>query len=155
MIPRLLALLWLTLLSPFLHAAEPLDPEQAYRFSARLLDEKTVEARWDVEPDYYLYKGTIAFSADGVTFGTPDLPKGKEKDDEFFGRVETLRGQVVARIPIVAGVPPFVLKAESQGCWDGGVCYPPMTQEAQIGAAGMSSAPALSRRLRSALPACR
>ncbi|MDX9768335.1 MAG: protein-disulfide reductase DsbD family protein, partial [Ectothiorhodospiraceae bacterium] len=152
MIPRLLALLWLALLSPFLHAAEPLDPEQAYRFSARLIDEKTVEARWDVETDYYLYKGKIAFSADGVKLGTPELPKGEEKDDEFFGRVETLRGQVTARIPIVEGVPPFTLKAESQGCWDGGVCYPPLTQEAKISLASMGSASAPATHAAGAVP---
>mgnify|MGYP000925126742 CR=1 FL=1 len=152
MIARLLALLWLALLSPFLHAAEPLDPEQAYRFSTRLLDEKTVEARWDVETDYYLYKGKIAFSADGVKLGTPELPKGEEKDDEFFGRVETLRGQVTARIPIVEGVPPFTLKAESQGCWDGGVCYPPLTQAAKISLASMGSASAPAANTASAVP---
>jgi thiol:disulfide interchange protein DsbD len=141
MILRLLALFWLALAFGPAHAAEPLEPEQAYRFSARLLDEKTVEARWDVLPDYYLYKHKIAFAADGAKLGEAELPKGKEKDDEFFGRVETLRGQVIARIPILEGAPPFTLKAESQGCWDGGVCYPPMTQEAKITLASMSEAP--------------
>ncbi|MCX8018225.1 MAG: protein-disulfide reductase DsbD family protein, partial [Rhodocyclaceae bacterium] len=121
-------------------AAEPLDPEVAYRFSARLLDEKTIEARWDVLPEYYLYKGKIAFAADGVKLGAPVLPTGQEKDDEFFGRVEILRGTVIARIPLVAGAPPFVLKAESQGCWDGGVCYPPLTQTASIAAVSSSGA---------------
>lgn len=141
---RLLALFSLLLASLFVHAAntgEPLEPEQAYRFSARLLDETTVEARWDVQPDYYLYKHKLGFSAAGVKLGTPELPRGKEKDDEFFGRIEALRGVVVARIPILGGTPPFTLKAESQGCWDGGVCYPPMVQEARIELAAMSSAP--------------
>ncbi len=139
MILRLLALFWLSLFSHLSLADEPLDPEQAYRFSARLLDAQTIEARWEVQPDYYLYKGKIAFSAAGATLGTPELPRGEEKDDEFFGRVETLRGAVVARIPIASGAPPFTLKAESQGCWDGGVCYPPLTQEANITLAAMSS----------------
>jgi thiol:disulfide interchange protein DsbD len=141
---RLLALLFLLISTAFAQASEPLEPEQAYRFSARLIDDKTIEARWDITPDYYLYKQKIAFSAVPATvkLGDPVLPKGKEKDDEFFGRVETYRGQVVARIPIVAGAAPFTLKAESQGCWDGGVCYPPMTQEAKITLASMSSTPA-------------
>jgi thiol:disulfide interchange protein DsbD len=139
MILRLLALFWLSLFSHLSLADEPLDPEQAYRFSVRLLDAQTIEARWEVQPDYYLYKGKIAFSAAGATLGTPELPRGEEKDDEFFGRVETLRGAVVARIPIASGAPPFTLKAESQGCWDGGVCYPPLTQEANITLAAMSS----------------
>jgi len=145
MILRLLALLWLTLLSSFLHAAEPLDPEKAYRFSARALDANTIEARWDIEPDYYLYRHKIEFAADPATvkLGAAELPKGEEKDDEFFGRVETYRGELVVRIPVLEGGGEFTLKAGSQGCWDGGVCYPPMTQEAKVVLAGMSSAPAV------------
>jgi thiol:disulfide interchange protein DsbD len=144
---RLLTLLWLaltSLLAPVVWAAEPLEPEQAFRFSARALDAQTIEARWDITPEYYLYKQKIEFAATPATvkLGTPDLPKGKEKDDEFFGRIETYRGQIVARIPVTAGSGAFVLKATSQGCWDGGVCYPPLTQEAKITLSGMSSAPA-------------
>jgi thiol:disulfide interchange protein DsbD len=141
MIARLLALLWLALPGPLLHAAEPMDPEKAFRFSARALDANTIEARWDIAPDYYLYRHMIKFAADSatVTLGAAELPKGEEKDDEFFGRVETYRGELVARIPVGAGGE-FTLKAESQGCWDGGVCYPPLTQEAKISLAGGSSA---------------
>ncbi len=141
---RLFALLLLMLTSLCAGAAnsqEPLEPEQAYRFSARLLDDKTIEARWDITPDYYMYRQKIAFAAQPATvrLGAPELPKGKEKDDEFFGRVETYHDQLVVRIPILTGTPPFTLKAESQGCWDGGVCYPPMTQEVKITLAAMSS----------------
>jgi len=139
---RLLALFWLIFASLFAHAAEPLEPEQAYRFSARIIDAKTIEARWTITPDYYLYKEKISFSAEPATvkLGTPELPKGKEKDDEFFGKVHIYRGnEAVARIPVVAGSGSFTLKAASQGCWDGGVCYPPMTQEAKL---SLAAAPA-------------
>lgn len=127
-------LLFFLLATGGLRAAEPLDPELAYRFSARLIDEKTIEAKWQVAPEYYLYKEKIAFTAEPETvrLGPPELPKGQEKEDEFFGRVEILRGEVIARIPLLAGAPPLTLKAASQGCWDGGVCYPPMTQEAKL-----------------------
>jgi thiol:disulfide interchange protein DsbD len=133
---RFFALLWLLLVSLGVGAAEPLDPEKAYRFSARALDAQTIEARWDVKPEYYLYRHKISFVAvpASVKLGEPDLPRGEVKDDEFFGRIEALRGQVIVRIPVTAGadVGTFVLKANSQGCWDGGVCYPPLTQEAHI-----------------------
>jgi thiol:disulfide interchange protein DsbD len=131
MLIRFLALLWLLCVS-LAQAAEPLDPEQAYRFSARALDEKTIEARWDITPDYYMYREKIAFRADGAKLGTPELPKGKEKDDEFFGKIEAYRGQLVIRIPVIEGSGSILLKAESQGCWDEGICYPPMTQEAKV-----------------------
>lgn len=137
---RFWLLLGFLILAGVARAAEPLDPEVAYRFSAQLIDEKTIEARWTVAPEYYLYKEKIGFTVEPETvrLGTPELPKGEEKDDEFFGRVEILRGEVVARIPLLAGAPPFTLKAASQGCWDGGVCYPPMVQEARL--AGISPA---------------
>ncbi|MCX8085436.1 MAG: protein-disulfide reductase DsbD [Rhodocyclaceae bacterium] len=131
-----LLLFLIVLFGTLARAAEPLEPEAAYPFSARLVDERTIEARWDVKPDYYLYKDKIAFAAIGATLGPAQLPNGEAKDDEFFGRVEILRGSVVARIPLLAGAPPFTLKADSQGCWDGGVCYPPMTQEVRITAVG-------------------
>jgi thiol:disulfide interchange protein DsbD len=102
MLIRLLTFCWL-ILAGVVQAAEPLDPEQAYKFSARALDEKTIEARWDIQPDYYLYRHKIAFHADGAKLGEPALPKGKEKDDEFFGKIEAYRGQLVIRIPVIGG----------------------------------------------------
>lgn len=140
---RLISLFLLLFSSLMVHATEPLEPEQAFKFSARALDEKTIEARWTIQPEYYLYRHMFAFAAApaSVRLGAAELPKGKEKDDEFFGKVETYRKEVVARIPLTAGALPFTLKATSQGCWDGGVCYPPMTQEATITLAN-SPAPA-------------
>ena len=148
---RFFALLWLALASFAAHAlfsSGPIDPEQAYRFSARALDAQTIEARWDVQPKYYLYRHKISFTAEPATvkLGEPAIPRGEEKDDEFFGRVEALRGTVVVRIPVTAGANAganagaFVLKATSQGCWDGGVCYPPITQEAKITLAASTDA---------------
>ncbi|MDI6748004.1 MAG: protein-disulfide reductase DsbD [Rhodocyclaceae bacterium] len=143
---RLFVLLWLALASftaNALFSSGPIDPEQAYRFSARALDAQTIEARWDVQPKYYLYRHKISFAADPATvkLGEPAIPRGEEKDDEFFGRIEALRGTVVVRIPVTtAGAGTFVLKASSQGCWDGGVCYPPITQEATITLAASTDA---------------
>jgi len=141
---RILTLLWLALASCSALAAEPLDPEQAFRFSARALDAETIEARWTITPEYFLYQEKISFTAEpaGVKLGTPQMPQGKEKEDEFFGKVHIYRGEAVVRIPVAAGTGALTLKASSQGCWDGGVCYPPMTQEAQIVLAAMSAAPA-------------
>ncbi|MBA3031981.1 MAG: protein-disulfide reductase DsbD [Gammaproteobacteria bacterium] len=134
---RLFVMLWLALASLTANAlfkSGPVDPEQAYRFSARALDAQTIEARWDIQPKYFLYRHKISFAAEPATIklGEPAIPRGEEKDDEFFGRVEALRGELIVRIPVTAGTGTFVLKAHSQGCWDGGVCYPPITQEATI-----------------------
>jgi len=146
MLIRLFALFWLALsgLAGLAQAAEPLDPEIAYKLSARALDEKTIEARWDIKRDYYMYREKIAFRADGAKLGEPVMPKGKEVNDEFFGRVEIYRGTLTIHIPVIEGSGTLVLQADSQGCWDEGVCYPPMTQTARVTLAAMSSTPAAS-----------
>ena len=147
---RLLLLIWLSLTGLLSYASEPLEPEQAFKFSARALDDKTIEARWEVKKDYYLYKEKISFAAAPATvvLGTPELPAGEAKDDEFFGKVHILRGTVIARIPVTAGSSSLTLKGNSQGCWDEGVCYPPMTQEAKITLAAMSTAVEMGDRPR-------
>jgi thioredoxin:protein disulfide reductase len=105
-----------------------LPPEQAFRFSARALDDRTVEARFAVEDGYYLYRDKLKFAVEpaAVAMALPDFPAGKVKEDPFFGRVETYRGDVVVKLPLAKAVAgqSIVLAADSQGCADQGVCYP-------------------------------
>ena len=110
-------------------AEEPLPPEEAFRFSARSIDAKTIEARWLITDGYYMYRDKFKFVLEGGTLGVPKLPAGKVKDDEIFGKVETYRKEVKILLPIEA-TGPITLKAVSQGCWDGGICYPPLNQQA-------------------------
>ena len=122
-------------------AQDVLEPEKAFRFSARALDARTIEVRYAIENGYYLYRDKFRFAAEpaGVKLGPPDIPPGKIKQDEFFGRVETYRGNLAIRIPVEAGVDKLKLAATSQGCADVGICYPPTTQHAEIVLAALSS----------------
>ena len=134
--------------SLFAHAAEDdlLDPEQAFRFSARVVDKAFLEVRYQIADGYYLYRDKFAFSVEPsgeFALGTPQFPPGKIKQDEYFGKVETYRREVIARIPLTrtGNAASLTLKAVSQGCADAGVCYPPQTHSAKIslpvaGAAG-------------------
>ncbi|OHC63729.1 MAG: thiol:disulfide interchange protein [Rhodocyclales bacterium RIFCSPLOWO2_02_FULL_63_24] len=130
MLIRFLFLL-LLITSGLAWAEEPLPPEEAYRFSARAIDAKTIEARWQITDGYYMYRDKFKFALDGGTLGTPKLPPGKVKDDEFFGKVETYRKEVKILLPVAAAAA-VTLTATSQGCWDGGICYPPLKQEAKL-----------------------
>ena len=116
--------------------AKLLPPEQAFRFSARAVDAKTIEARFDVADGYYLYRDKLRFAAasGGPSLGAATLPPGKRKNDEFFGEVETYRGQVVVKVPVVDGTAgqAIVVIADSQGCADAGICYPPNTQQVKV-----------------------
>ena len=108
---------------------EPLDPEAAFTLSTRALDANTLEARWKIADGYYMYRDKFKFELAGGTLGKPVLPPGKMKDDETFGRVETYRKDVRITLPIqrTPGTTSVTLKATSQGCWDGGLCYMPQT----------------------------
>ena len=79
-------------------AAQPelLDPEKAFRFSARVLDEKNIEVRYQIADGYYLYRERFSFAAEpaGVKLGAAQIPQGKVKKDEFFGEVQTHRGEI-------------------------------------------------------------
>ena len=110
-----------------------LPAEQAFRYSARALDDHTLEARFAIADGYYLYRDKLKFavSPDGAVLGPTLLPAGKIKTDEFFGKVETYRGTVIVKLPLsgVAAGQTVVLAADSQGCADVGVCYPPSRQK--------------------------
>ncbi len=130
MLIRFLFLL-LFALTGMARAEEPLPPEEAFRFSARAIDAKTIEARWQITDGYYMYRDKFKFVLEGGTLGVPKLPQGKVKDDEIFGKVETYRKEVKILLPVEA-TGPVTLKSVSQGCWDGGICYPPLNQQAAL-----------------------
>jgi thiol:disulfide interchange protein DsbD len=121
---------------PALAQVRPLAPDKAFLFSARALDAQTVEARFTIADGYYLYRDKIHFAVDPASGAlvTPALPAGKVKQDEFFGRVETYRGSVTVNLAVKNFTPgkPLIIHAESQGCADIGICYPPMTQTATV-----------------------
>jgi thiol:disulfide interchange protein DsbD len=110
-----------------------LEPEKAFRFSARALD-GAVEVDFAIADGYYMYRDKFRFAAEGnpaVRLGTPELPPGLRHKDEFFGEVETYRKSVRIRLP-AQGEGRFDLKVVSQGCADAGVCYVPMESKASL-----------------------
>ncbi len=133
-------LLTLLLIIPWLgHAAEPqlLEPEKAFRFAAQLdnANANAIEVRYQIAPGYYMYRDKFRFSVEPAEarLGTPQLPPGKVKKDEFFGDVAVYRGEVKIMLPLqYDGKLPATLTAVSQGCADVGVCYVPQEQKAEL-----------------------
>jgi thiol:disulfide interchange protein DsbD len=131
-------------------ADDLLEPEKAFRFSARTIDASTIEVRYEIAEGYYMYRERFRFAAQGARIGTPELPPGIKHKDEFFGEVETYRKEARIRVP-VQGEGRVELKVTSQGCADVGVCYVPMDSHAvlQLTAAqgpAVSAAPAALER---------
>ncbi|MBL8461974.1 MAG: protein-disulfide reductase DsbD [Thauera sp.] len=132
----LLLALIASLLLPAAARANPIEPEKAFAMRAQALDAQTIEVVFEIAKDYYLYGDKFRFEAEpaGVGFGALEKPAGKKHKDDFFGEVETHRGELRILVPVQApaGTTRFELFATSQGCWDGGICYPPTTQQASI-----------------------
>jgi thiol:disulfide interchange protein DsbD len=112
---------------------EFLPPEEAFRFSGEVSGPNTLRLRWEIAPDYYLYKSRIKVASDStaVQLGAPDLPKGEEKTDEYFGKQEVYHLLLEADVPFSRASPAagnFSARVTYQGCAEAGLCYPPITQ---------------------------
>lgn len=139
--------LFIFLFSGFAQAADLLPPMVAFKPTARAVDGQTIEVRFEIAKGYYLYRDKFRFAAEpaSVQLGTPLLPKGKEKDDDTFGRVEVYYDEALIRVPVErnsSGVLPLTLNITSQGCADIGVCYPPQKQSLGVELPDAASAPA-------------
>ncbi|MDR0633476.1 MAG: protein-disulfide reductase DsbD [Azoarcus sp.] len=135
-LPLVFLALLLALFAPPTRAADPLDPEKAFVLRARAIGPDAVEVVFDIARGYYLYGERFRFEAtpSEVVPGVAERPPGERKVDPFFGEVETYRNQLRMLLPITtpATTRHFTLTVTSQGCWDGGVCYPPTSQNIEI-----------------------
>ncbi|MFV0370652.1 MAG: protein-disulfide reductase DsbD [Azonexus sp.] len=118
-------------------AQEFLDPLVAFKPSLRALDGQTVEVRYEIAKGYYLYKDKFRIHAADPAqgLGPLQLPPGKEKDDDTFGRTEVYYKEAVFRLPVErnsSGALDLTLDLVSQGCADAGICYPPQTQTLDV-----------------------
>lgn len=132
-LPKLPLWVLATLLAPLTAVAQGLlDPEVAFRASARLVRADLIEVRYQTAPGYYLYRDRLAFALEPAEamLGKPKLPAGKTKHDEFFGKQVIYRHRTVVTVPVTAGSGvPLTLTADLQGCADIGVCYPPVRRK--------------------------
>jgi len=139
----------LTLFSLFARAGEPelLEPEKAFRLSAQWVDANNIKVRYQIADGYYLYRDRFRFEVEPEKFSLdkPQMPDGEIHQDQFFGRVETFRGDLIIGLPLRQGGPgqTLTLKAVAQGCADIGVCYTPLEQKInlKLGATNMSLPP--------------
>lgn len=128
-------------------AEELLDPKDAFVAQVRALHAQTLEAQFTIAQGYYLYRDRFRFVVEGVAAGTPIFPKGREKVDENFGRVEVYEGQVRIQLPIerrASGPLTVPLKLTWQGCADGRLCYPPQHQVFRVDLPAPENAPAVA-----------
>ncbi len=139
----------LILFSLFARAGEPelLEPEKAFRLSAQWVDSNNIKVRYQIADGYYLYRDRFQFEVEPEKFSLdkPQMPAGEVHQDQFFGRVETFRSDLIIGLPLrqAGSGQTLTLKAVAQGCADIGVCYTPLEQKVdlKLGATNMSTPP--------------
>jgi len=121
--------------------SEFLPPDQAFKVEVFAEAADRLRVDFLVTPGYYLYQHRLNFKIDAAadpppaTLGTPDIPAGEWKEDEFFGRQQVYHESVsvtlpVSRAPGAALELPLVVGL--QGCADKGLCYPPEKRRLKI-----------------------
>lgn len=74
--------------------ADFLPVHEAFKLSLVQADAQTVKLRFVATEGYYLYRHRFQFRTEpaDIALGTPNIPKGEAKHDEFFGDVEVYHG---------------------------------------------------------------
>ena len=127
-------LLGLVLVLPAL-ADEFLSSEQAFVFSARALDARTVRLHWDIAPGYHLYRDRISIQSGmpGVTWQAPAMPAGIDHFDANFNKTMVIYQRALdLDLHLTGGKPLSTITAGWQGCAEAGLCYSPASADLQL-----------------------
>ena len=112
-----------------------LEPDQAFKLTARAADGATVELQYAIAPGYYMYRERFAVEVApaGTAIGEPVYPKGQVKFDKTFEKeVETFHDGVRIVVPVRSAPAEFKLTVTGQGCAEKGLCYPPRAQVVKV-----------------------
>jgi len=110
-----------------------LPPDQAFKFQASSISEKTAELKWDIAPHYYLYHDQFKVRLDQQNVSL-NLPQGQEKDDPTFGVTNVHYKQVLTQLDVE---PNSQYTVSWQGCSEDGLCYPVQRTTITTDAAGL------------------
>jgi len=115
----------------------PLQVHEAFPLSVIAIDDKTLVISWLIKEDYYLYKDKMSFGIDGATIANINFPEAKLKHDEFFGQVRVYEKPIEILVTLSEiQSDALTLNIGYQGCWSGGVCYPPQNDLIRISLSG-------------------
>lgn len=135
----LLILLWSTTTQAGLFGISksegPKAVSEVFILDTQVIDADKLLLRWEILDNYYLYDNKMKFSAaDGVTVKEISRSKSKSKDDPLFGKVEVYyqMSEIILQLSGVSITGQVDLSIEYQGCWDGGVCYPPVIEQLSV-----------------------
>lgn len=117
-----------------------LQPDQAFRVSARWAEPGVVEFQYLIAPGYHLYRDRFSFRTDpaSVSVAAIDLPPALERFDPALGqKTRYYADRVIVRVRLSEAHRTVRLTATAQGCAaELGVCYPPLVRVFELPASG-------------------
>lgn len=120
-----------------------LAPEQAFAFSAQVVNDRTVRLQWTIAPGYHLYRDRLSVQADGQGASIKPLvwPKSEDKFDANFNKTMAVyKTALVVDVEFLTGSAGEPLTVGWQGCAEAGLCYPPDSTHLQVALAGLGAA---------------
>lgn len=100
-----------------------LQVDEAFQIESEQRDDQLL-LTLHIADDYYLYRHSLRFKGNNLTFSEPPLPEGTEHEDDFFGKTRVYYQQVSIAVPLKEVGENATLRVRYQGCTDG-LCYPP------------------------------
>ncbi len=114
------------------------DPDKAFQLGAVIDKNNIIQAEIQLYSHTYLYKNKMKFKmldGEGHTIGAISLPKGDEKNDEFFGLMEVYHDYFKVSVPVISdpnASSQYVISMGYQGCVEDKICYPPITKYLKV-----------------------
>lgn len=130
------------------NSADFLPVHEAFKLELLQADAQSIKLRFVATEGYYLYRHRFQVRSEpgDIALGSPRIPQGEAKHDEFFGDVEVYHGIVDIEVPRT-DPRAFTLLVGYQGCADKGLCYPPETARLSIPGEGAANAASATERL--------
>ncbi len=138
-----------------------LPPEQAFVFSARVVDGNTLALHWQIAPGYHLYRDriSIASTQSQAQWAALALPAGEDRFDPNFNKTMAIfEKSLDVDVHFAKGSALLPLTVNWQGCADAGLCYAPASTDLQVALTGLGAAanevtPGLAKVMPAAAPA--
>ncbi|WP_286238360.1 protein-disulfide reductase DsbD [Neptuniibacter halophilus] len=113
----------------------PLEVDQAFKFT-HIQQGNNLRLFWEIPDDYYLYRDRIELKTDTTTriLQRSNSP-AEQKNDPLFGQVWVYHNQAEVNFSLASEsetATDATLIVTYQGCWEGGICYPPVTRELRL-----------------------
>lgn len=127
--------------NPFASQNGPLEVEQAFVFASDQQGDK-LQLVWTIPDGYYLYRDKIELSHDAELKEVDrQYAEAELKEDPLFGQVWVYYNQAVVDLEFrgQSAVTDHALTVTYQGCWEGGICYPPVTKTVSLSQIGVGA----------------